>query len=239
LSDTPNQSADALLLAAAEAIRQRAALRDLPEGERSMARAIAAYNALTGGTLSELDGWLFMCILKLSRATAGEAHIDDYTDLAGYAALAAECLQREAFSKAFDKGTTALDRAQQMCDDLLKTDFTPHVSTEMISDGLSQLIADNCEMVVSDIEIESAWADLSEGRAVVITGDDLCHTVRCRRHEAIQIVKAHCAAFGTSPRSTHYDGLFLSLFCGDGHTKCAEIADAILRANAVASDTAA
>lgn len=230
MSDTPNQSADALLLAAAEAIRQRAALRDLPEGERSMARAIAAYNALTGANLSELDGWLFMCILKLSRAQAGEAHIDDYTDLAGYAALAAECLQRQALRETGSIGAGIANSLgitpQQFECDLNKSDFG--LGTEAVA------------KIYSDAEIESAWADLSEGRAVVITGDDLCHTVRCRRHEAIQIVKAHCAAFGTSPRSTHYDGLFLSLFCGlDGHTKCAEIADAILRANAVASDTAA
>lgn len=55
-----------------------------------MLRAVTAYNALTGATLSELDGWTFMCILKLARATAGKPHLDDFTDLAGYAALAGE-----------------------------------------------------------------------------------------------------------------------------------------------------
>ena len=55
-----------------------------------MARAVTAYNALTGAQLSETDGWVFMCVLKLSRAAAGRPHLDDYTDLAGYAALAAE-----------------------------------------------------------------------------------------------------------------------------------------------------
>lgn len=85
----PKAAAD-ILREAAAVIEQRATLRDLPNGERSMARAVQSYNALTGSTLSELDGWIFMCVLKMARATAGKPHIDDFTDLAGYAALAAE-----------------------------------------------------------------------------------------------------------------------------------------------------
>lgn len=60
-----------------------------------MARAVAAFNILTGASMSELDGWLFMSILKIARATAGLPHIDDAVDLAGYAALAAECIAAE------------------------------------------------------------------------------------------------------------------------------------------------
>ena len=231
MSDTPNQSADALLLAAAEAIRQRAALRDLPEGERSMARAIAAYNALTGATLSELDGWLFMCILKLSRATAGEAHIDDYTDLAGYAALAAECLQRQAFVITLKNGSAAAAQAQQMREDLLNTDFTAGTKPQGVEH--------------SDTEFDIAWAKLGGPRTIVINGGGNCYTVRCRRHEAHQIARAWCQATFNSPDFTHYDGLFLNLYCGfepntDQSLKLsAQIADAILRANAVASDASA
>lgn len=87
---TATGSAAEILRTAADVIEQRAQLRDLPNGERSMLRAVTAYNALTGATLSELDGWTFMCILKLARATAGKPHLDDFTDLAGYAALAGE-----------------------------------------------------------------------------------------------------------------------------------------------------
>jgi hypothetical protein len=79
-----------ILREAASVIEQRATLRDLPNGERSMARAVEAYNALSGKSLTELDGWIFMCVLKMARATAGKPHLDDFTDLAGYAALAAE-----------------------------------------------------------------------------------------------------------------------------------------------------
>lgn len=48
-------------------IGDRAASRDQPDGERSMARTVAAFNALTGHRLSERDGWLFMVTLKAAR----------------------------------------------------------------------------------------------------------------------------------------------------------------------------
>lgn len=80
---------------AAAIIEERGRVRDNEAGERSMARAVAAFNALTGRRLTELDGWLFMSVLKMARATAGKPHLDDWTDLAGYAALGAECLSRE------------------------------------------------------------------------------------------------------------------------------------------------
>jgi hypothetical protein len=86
-----------ILREAAEVIEQRGLLRDKPDGERSMERAVAAYTTLNGNKMeSELDGWLFMAVLKLARATAGKPHLDDLTDLAGYSALAAECLSRES-----------------------------------------------------------------------------------------------------------------------------------------------
>ena len=80
---------------AAKVIDDRAAFRDKPDGEYSMARAVQAYVALHGPKIeTELDGWLFMCVLKLARATAGKTHEDDWTDLSGYAALAAECITK-------------------------------------------------------------------------------------------------------------------------------------------------
>ena len=80
---------------AAQCIADRAAQRDLPEGERSMARAVATFNTLTGHELSERDGWVFMNILKLSRAqnsvdTGAQTNLDDYIDGAAYMALAGE-----------------------------------------------------------------------------------------------------------------------------------------------------
>jgi hypothetical protein len=80
-----------LLEDAAQALRDRAVTRDAEGGERSMARTVAIFNAMTGQNLTELEGWRFMISLKLARGMQGQAHLDDYVDLAGYAALAGEC----------------------------------------------------------------------------------------------------------------------------------------------------
>lgn len=88
----PKRAPD-ILLDAASAIDDRAHLRDQVGGERSMARTVAAFNAVHGTSLTELQGWNFMLLLKIARSTAGRVHVDDYTDMAGYAGLAGECAQ--------------------------------------------------------------------------------------------------------------------------------------------------
>lgn len=89
----PISYAEHALRQAADTIQQRAASRDLPQGERSMARAVAAFNGLVGGDrrLTEHEGWLLMVCLKMARATAGAFNPDDYVDMAAYGALAGEC----------------------------------------------------------------------------------------------------------------------------------------------------
>ena len=86
-----SRTAPEILEAAAGHILSRAQLRDQPQGERSMARTVTAFNAITGQTLTERDGWLFMAVLKAARATAGGHNPDDYEDGAAYFALAGEC----------------------------------------------------------------------------------------------------------------------------------------------------
>lgn len=82
-------SAPELLRHAATLIDQRAASRDRP-AERSMKRAIEAFNALTNQSMTELQGWVFMAVLKMARAHAGSLNPDDYLDGAAYMALALE-----------------------------------------------------------------------------------------------------------------------------------------------------
>ena len=77
----------------AQHMRDRASQRDKPEGERSMARAVAAFNAQEGTSLTEEQGWRFMVQLKYSRACAGVFVADDYEDMAAYAGLAGESAQ--------------------------------------------------------------------------------------------------------------------------------------------------
>jgi hypothetical protein len=60
-------------------------------GERSMARTIKAFNALTGHNLTEEEGWEFMILLKLVRGRQGDFREDDYVDAAAYSGLLGEC----------------------------------------------------------------------------------------------------------------------------------------------------
>jgi len=83
-----------LLADAAAAIERRAAERGT-KTERSMARTVRIFKALTGRKLTETDGWIFMVCLKLARSRAGAFVGDDYLDAAAYVALAAESKAKE------------------------------------------------------------------------------------------------------------------------------------------------
>lgn len=84
--------AASILESASAAIADRGTSSDLTDGERSITRAVAAFNALTGHNLSPRDGWLFMVALKAARAATpgGRHNHDDYIDGAAYFALAGE-----------------------------------------------------------------------------------------------------------------------------------------------------
>lgn len=89
-------TAPAILALGAQALQDRASSRDQPDGERSMARAVAMFNAYAGGDrrMSETDGWMFMVLLKAARAAQGKVNEDDYVDGAAYFALAGESATR-------------------------------------------------------------------------------------------------------------------------------------------------
>lgn len=74
----------------AAAMRDRASQRDCPDGERSMKRTVAIFQAYTDIELTEKQGWQFMMCLKMARGAQGEHCDDDYTDGCAYTALAAE-----------------------------------------------------------------------------------------------------------------------------------------------------
>lgn len=80
-----------LLGRAAKHMHDRSATYDKPEGERSMGRAVAAFNAITGHNLSESEGWLLLQVLKDVRLfTRSDYHADSAEDCIAYAALKAE-----------------------------------------------------------------------------------------------------------------------------------------------------
>ncbi len=78
------------LEAAASEMSDRSKTYDAPQGERSMGKTIAAFNALTGHELTEQQGWQFMELLKIARSNQGGYRTDCFVDGAAYAALAGE-----------------------------------------------------------------------------------------------------------------------------------------------------
>ena len=85
------QSAHGFLEEASSAMKQRAALRDAEDGERTAAQIAKVFNAITGNDLSEADAWMFLIVLKIVRSRNGKYNRDDYVDLAAYAGLLGEC----------------------------------------------------------------------------------------------------------------------------------------------------
>lgn len=91
-----------ILNKAAGHMADRAATYDKPEGERSMGRAVEAFNAITGRDLSESEGWLLLQVLKSVRLFARPGyHADSAEDGVAYAALVAEAKSVEAVSEAW------------------------------------------------------------------------------------------------------------------------------------------
>lgn len=82
-----------ILETAREAIDCRGKEYDKEGKERSMQSIVAAYNAVTGQSMTEHDGWLFMMCLKAVRAHQGRGN-DSYIDGAAYFALMGESNDR-------------------------------------------------------------------------------------------------------------------------------------------------
>ena len=81
--DKNGQSAAQYCDAAKGHVADRATTYDAPAGERSMAKTVAAFNALTGHQLTEEQGWLFMETLKMARSQQGQFKRDNYEDADG------------------------------------------------------------------------------------------------------------------------------------------------------------
>lgn len=66
--------------------------------ERSMGKVVSMFNTLTGHTLTEEQGWDFMVLLKLARASNGYK-ADNFVDGAAYFGLAGECAAEKDYDK--------------------------------------------------------------------------------------------------------------------------------------------
>lgn len=92
----PNNNAADFLTQAADTMIARGKQYDKPEGERSMGKCVAAFNIITGHSISEAEGWLLLQILKDVRQWQRPGyHQDSAVDCVAYAALKAEAKQAE------------------------------------------------------------------------------------------------------------------------------------------------
>lgn len=80
-------SAHKVLLAAAGHLEDRAITYDNDQGERSIPLVIELFNKIRGKDLTPADGWLIQVLLKIVRANQGDFKLDNFEDLAAYAAL--------------------------------------------------------------------------------------------------------------------------------------------------------
>lgn len=92
---TPTLHAENYLRRSIYALNQRARDYDSLGGEKSIGKTIELFNKLTGNNLSDSQGWLFMVCLKLVRSQQGTFHMDNFVDLAAYAALYGESQEKE------------------------------------------------------------------------------------------------------------------------------------------------
>lgn len=85
------QTAPELMGKAKSHMEARASTYDQPGGERSVGKAVAAFNAITGRSLAESEGWLLLQLLKDVRLFQCPGyHADSAEDCIAYAALKAE-----------------------------------------------------------------------------------------------------------------------------------------------------
>ena len=90
-----------ILKKSAQHMLDRATTYDKPEGERSMAKTVQAFNAITGRDITTAEGWLMMAVLKQVRAfqNPGKPHVDSLEDGPAYLALMAEEMLSDGVSE--------------------------------------------------------------------------------------------------------------------------------------------
>jgi hypothetical protein len=85
--------ADDILYQAIETLTERGVGYDTNQGERTLTTLVPVFNQVTRNNLSLSDAYTFMVLLKLIRSRQGTDKLDNWLDMAAYAALGGETLQ--------------------------------------------------------------------------------------------------------------------------------------------------
>jgi len=167
----------------AKHMQDRAATYDKPTGEHSIPAAITAFNAITGHSLTSEQGWLLMMILKAVRSQSGDFKIDNYEDMAAYAALTGEQAETDRsapveqpdFSKPLHGGIwdnpRVLEYSRTKAGHWVVTQTVdgPQVGTRVANEGYFKAqiskcyptIPDEGEYVICRPLHEDGWSDIS------------------------------------------------------------------------------
>lgn len=151
-----------ILTTAADTLDQRGKDYDQPEGERSMGRIVATFNALTGHDLTEPEGWQFMACLKLVRMQTAADPTDSAVDCAAHAALAGEALWHDKERTARNKA--ALKAAQAAA---IEPDDEGNPDCGKVIPGLAACIAKSREVFGGTQPDDGGWIQWSGGECPV------------------------------------------------------------------------
>ena len=126
-----------LLHRAASLMDERGKQYDQRSGERSMQATVTAFNAITGYSLTEAEGFLLLAILKMVRDQQRETpHRDSIDDLVAYASLYGEARllgeeKRRAITRDESKVCEALEeKAAHDADRLLAQRVKAHQAAQ-------------------------------------------------------------------------------------------------------------
>lgn len=161
------------LQAAINVQTERAKQYDSPEGERSMGRTVAAFNAITGRDLTEAEGWLILLLLKQVRQwqNPGQYHHDSALDGVAYASLLAEALHA-----AGGKAPTVVPT-----DDMSDwRNWQVGDIVEWTSSAFDSVVTSGNLYKVTKVGNGSVWTEDDDGSSSALEGDELVEY--CRWH---------------------------------------------------------
>ena len=74
----------------------------------------------------------------------------------------------------------------------------------------------------SDDELKHAWSEDGQGHANAIARGETCHVVKCSENEAVALSRLFVSNVFAIPTCCHYDGITLSMYCGDAGRGCGD-----------------
>jgi len=194
MSTSDGSTAANILTAALGHVRDRAATYDKPEGERSMGATVDAFEAVTGVSMTEEQGWLFMALLKAVRSQQGAYRADSYEDGAAYFALAGESAVRDRNGGWDDKAIKAAALPSAFGQQNMIDPADVEIAREIDDDSeRMQAIGQNGEMASEVYAAVDGWIVWNGGNCPLLPGV----LVDTRHRDGEERIGSVCNDYGT------------------------------------------